>query len=236
VATLAQFRSRVSSKTGLDNTAASAEQVLMDSWINEGVIEVLLALRCYVIDLQLTLTTGKGDYTLDSSILDIQQLFVTDTASTSWSMQRCDPDEILYMRRVTAATSAPPRFYALNGANMLMVYPTPQEADVITVYYVPRPTALSSAGDDPSAASLGGVPTEYHKLIEWWACAEAADFTDSSNSQKGNFYLQKFAAKVKDYRRRQLLKGGKLPRKLPGNLARTDSFRPRNDIDIPNWN
>jgi hypothetical protein len=234
LATLALFRTRVSAKTGLDNTASSAEQVLMDSWINEGVIETLLALKCYVISATMATSVGAADYQLDAGILDIQDILVADVSSQAWSMQHVDPDEILYMRRVTVATSAPPRFYALNGANMLMVYPTPSEVDTFTIYYVPRPTALANPTDDPSTATLGGIPSEYHKLVEWWALSEAGDFADDASAQQGMTYLQKFNAKVKDYRRRQLMKGGRLPRKLPGNSTRA-MIGARNDIDTGSW-
>lgn len=235
MATLAQFRTRVSAKIGLDNTSGSAEQQLMDSWINEGVVEVLLALKCYVVEANMTVVAGQADYTLDAAILDMQNIFVTDTSTQSWSMQRVAPDEILYMRRVTVATSAPPRYYAVNGANMLMLYPTPQESDTITAYYVPRPTALSNPTDDPSSATAGGVPSEYHKAIELWALAEAGDYADDASSQNGASYFAKYQLKIKDYRKRIHQKGGnRLPRAVPAFLSRT-SIPPRNDIDIPNW-
>lgn len=232
MATLALFRTRVSSKAGLDNTASSTEQVLMDGWINEGVIETLLALKCYVIPANMATTAGSADYQLDAGILDIQNIFVTDVSSQQWSMQPVAPDEILYMRRASTASSAPPRFFALNGANLLMLYPTPNEVDTLTIYYVPRPTPLAAASDDPSTAALGGIPVEFHKLIEWWALSEAGDFSDSATKQMGAFYLQKFAAKVKDYRRRQLMKGGKLPRKKPAYIT-SRYMSGRNDIDVP---
>lgn len=231
MATLAQLRTRVSSKLGLDNTAAGAEQTLVDSWINEGVVETLLALKCYVISATMSTTLNKADYQLDSAILDIKNIFVTDAASQSWSLEHVETGEILYMRRVTTATSAPPRFYSINGANLLMVYPTPSEIDVFTIYYVPRPTALSSAGDDPSSSTLGGIPLEFHKLIEWWALAEGADFLQDPRRQD---YMKRFEMKVRDYRRSQLTASGRLPRKLPAMSSRT-VIPPRNSIDIEGW-
>lgn len=231
MATLAQFRTRVSGKLGLDNTPAGAEQTQIDGWINEGVVETLLALKCYVISATMPTTVGKADYQLDSAILATKDIYVTDTLSQSWSLDHVEPDEILYMRRVTTASSAPPRFYAINGANLLMIYPTPAEVDNFTIYYTPRPTALSSASDDPSTSTLGGIPVEYHKLIEWWALSEGADFMQDPRRQD---YMQHFEAKVRDYRRRQLKKGGRLPRKLPAMSSRT-VIPPSNSIDIEGW-
>lgn len=231
MATLALLRSRVSAKLGMDNTAAGAEQVQIDGWINEGVIETLLALKPYVSTTTLNTVAGTADYQLASSILVIKNLYVTDASSVAWSLDHISAEEILYMRRVTVASSAPPRFYALNGANLLMLYPTPAEVDVITMYVTPRPTALASAGDDPSTTSLGGIPTEYHKLIEWWALSEGADFMQDPRYKD---YLQRFETKVRDYRRRELKKAGVLPRKFPAMASRS-VVPPSNSIDTPGW-
>ena len=61
--------------------------------------------------------------------------------------------------------------YALLGLSEFEVYPTPQSADVITIYYVAQPTALSADADVPI------LPEPYaSKLLEYGALAEAADF------------------------------------------------------------
>lgn len=94
--------------------------------------------------------------------------------------------------RLFQVTTAPVQMYALNGANMLMVYPTPLAADSITVYYVPRPTALANASDDPSTGSLGGIPSEYHYGLELYMMWKAGDAFDDESSSSGMTYRMEY--------------------------------------------
>lgn len=45
--TLAQYRSAISSKLGLENTTA-ADQGFIDLWVNEGVTDVMIRTDCRV--------------------------------------------------------------------------------------------------------------------------------------------------------------------------------------------
>src|SRR3990167_9695542 len=83
MATLAQFRTRISAKIGLDNTASSADQSLVDSWVNEGVIDVLRETQCNVATATLSVSSSSGDYTLDSSVLMILDLYTSSSRPDS---------------------------------------------------------------------------------------------------------------------------------------------------------
>jgi hypothetical protein len=61
--------------------------------------------------------------------------------------------------------------YTLVGINGLEVWPTPPAADVITIFYVSYPTALSAAGDVPVFEEPFAS-----KILEFGALAEAGDF------------------------------------------------------------
>jgi hypothetical protein len=126
-------------------------------------------------------------------------------------MERVSVGEIRQLRRNsgTAATS-PTLYYALAGHNLLMFYPSPAATDTFTIYYVPVPTALSASADDPSTASLGGIPKEYHKAIEYFACSEAADVNDDESSTQGQKYFLLYQDQVKKIRRTLRRKGGSL--------------------------
>src|SRR5690242_19863744 len=82
--------------------------------------------------------------------------------------------------------------WALQGANMLMLYPSPLVDDVLTVYYVPRPTALSTPGDDPSNAIFGGIPPEFHYGLELYMQWKAGDAFDDESSSNGESYRRMY--------------------------------------------
>lgn len=209
MATLSELRTRVSAKLGLDNTA-SGDQPLIDGWLNEGVREVLLDTHCYVAKATMNLSANVGDYDLPTTILAIHDIYVT-SGGEDGMFERVSADEILRRRRADAAVAATgtTRYYAVNGANMLMVYPTPAAADTITIYYVPRPTELSSSAHDPSSTTYGGVPVEYHKAIEFYALAEGADYDDDSSSAQGERYRALYERQILKTKRRIRNRGGR---------------------------
>src|SRR3990167_2886997 len=179
MATLAQFRTRISAKIGLDNTASSADQSLVDSWVNEGVIDVLRETQCNVATATLSVSSSSTDS-------EMEQLSVPD---------------LLRLRRNGSSDSSPSSYFALAGGDLLLFYPAPAASDTFTIYYVPKPTALSVSSDDPSTESLGGVRTEFHKAIELYALAEAADYDDDGSSAQGQRYRERYAEELAKTRR-----------------------------------
>ena len=108
-----------------------------------------------------------------------------------------DLDDILRRRQssggVANAVGATIYRYALLGTSDIELYPTPQSADVLTVYYVALPVALNNDGDTPILQEPYAS-----KLLEYGALAEAADF--KSDPQEGEYrqlyqmWMQKFRA------------------------------------------
>src|SRR3990167_2799849 len=190
MATLAKFRSAVTGKIGLDNTAGSADQVRTDDWLNEGVVDVLRETGCNVDST--TITPGaSADYALAVSVLGILDIYTTSGSSNSRLEQVTVPD-MLQMRLNGSTAAGPTSYYALAGTDLMLFYPTPAAADTFTMYCVPKPTAMSVSSDDPSSASLGGVRTEFHKAIELYALAEAADYDDDGSSAQGARYRERY--------------------------------------------
>lgn len=204
---------KVQAKLGLDSTAASAEETQLIAWLNEGVVDVLLRARVNVNCADLSLTANVWKYTLPTAALAIQDISYTTAADGNVGLLvRCAPEDILRFRTSTPATAARVSHYALNGADMLMLYPTPSAADTLEIFYVPRPTALSSTSStahDPSSETYGGIPSEYHKAIELYALAQAAEFTDHQPSQFGARYQAMYEAKLLEIKRAMRHRGGR---------------------------
>ena len=196
-------------KLGLDTTASSTEETLVDRWLNEGVVDVLLRARVNVNCGDLTLTADTWKYTLPTTALAIQDIIYTAEDGTTGTWVRVTPADILRFRTATPATGSRVRYYALNGNDLLMVYPTPSSADTLTIYYVPRPTAMSASSHDPSNETYGGIPSEYHKAIELFALAQAAEYTDHQPSQFGARYKAEYEGKLVEIKRAIRHKGGR---------------------------
>ncbi len=210
MSTLAQFRLAVSSVIGTNSTAGGAEEALVDKWVNQGVVDFLLQTRCNINVGTITLTAGAGDYTLGTAVMGIQDVTYQASAATTTSrLIRTTPDEILNMRQSASSTLSVVGYYALNGNDLLMLFPTPETADTVTVYYTPRPTALSVSSHDPSNDAYGGIPSEYHDAIEFYGMWKAADFDDDQSSKVGLVYRQYYDDKVRQYKRAIRLKGGR---------------------------
>ena len=201
MSSLTNFRTEVAAILGLDNSA-SGDQPLMDIWINEGVADVLVKTRCKVSPFTMALTAGTADYTLSTSVLAIVDLYVAATNGDNFLPERVSPSEILRMR-LAASSDSPALSYAVAGSNLLMVYPTPSAADVLTGSYVPRPTTLSSGSDTPSE-----IPTEWHKLVVFYTCWRGADADDDTTSEQGERYRGLYEQGIRELRNAVAKKGG----------------------------
>lgn len=184
-------------------------------------MDVLARTGTFVTSATMSETSGSGDYTLDSAIIRVVGWTWSDGTSIS-QPERVSVSQLLAYRSSAgvATTTFPASCYAIAGANMLMVYPTPAAATTITVYYVPRPTAMAASADDPSTASLGGIPVEYHKAIEWYMSWQAADSENQpENAERYRVYYEGqtgnggFLARI---RAELVRKGGRLGRAQVG--------------------
>jgi len=204
---LSQFRDAVAGKLGLDNNV-STEQPRIDGWINEGVIKVLEDTHCYVKEETFTPFDGTStNYTMDSGILEIVDAYFV-SSGVNYRLERVSVNELIERKRISVPTGTPTMYVAMNGENMLQFWPAPGVSDTLDVYFVPIPTALSVSSDDPSTTTLGGVPSYFHKAIEYWACAEGADYDDDQTSAQGQRYRDDYDKEIVRYRKHMRRRAG----------------------------
>lgn len=214
---LTTFRSSITAELGLDNTAGG-DQPLMDQRVNEGVTDYLLETGCKVISATLTETSGQGDYTLDTAILQVKGWYWS--SGTDYRRpQRVSVDELLRLRVAAQATttgSTPAAYYALAGSNLLMVYPTPSAADTITVYYVPRPVVLTTGANTPDE-----IPAEFHPAVEFYALWRLASYDDDQSSAQGQRYRDEYDRWVSKAKKFITLRDGRgRTFRVPGTFRR----------------
>lgn len=220
-------------KISLNTTSSGAEEVLLDRWLNEGIVDVLLQTRCNVNSLDMETTADEWRYTTPTTILSLLDITYQSTSSSATSsIERVTPAEILRLRE-QGDGGGTPRYYALAGNDLLMLYPTPATVDTISILYVPRPTALSATGNDPSDDTYGGIPAEYHKAVEYYALWQAGDYDDDNTSNWGLGYRQTYMELIAQFKKAMRRKGG---RSLGRARVGRRPLRPHdNSQDIGAW-
>lgn len=213
---LSDIRNRVAASIGLDNTASSAEQQLIDSWTNEACVDFLERTKVKVEQASMTLTAGQGDYELPASVLVINDITVTNAGDGQvLPLEPIPIEELMWRRRYPGAT--PVRYYAFQGANLLSLYPTPTSPDTLNMYYVPVPGSLVNATDPLTNT---GIPPQFHGIIELFVKWKAGDYNDDGSSQNGMLYLQQYQLEVKKARGRIRREQGR--RRSPALPGRRD--------------
>lgn len=137
-------------------------------------------------------------------MLEIEELYFT---SSAYLLERLSVPALL-QKRLTGSPSSPVLYYALAGANMLQFYPTPTTTDTLTAYYIPTPNALSGPTDDPSSATLGGIPVQLHEAIEFYACFKGGSYDDDQSSSQGQRYHDLYDKEIARYHKVLRRKGG----------------------------
>lgn len=174
---------------GLDDTAGSDELLLMQTWANRGVVDILLKTRCYVDIGSMTLTIGVTDYRIDTSILAVLNITTPDQTGNPVELDVIQMVDILPFLSSTIAPTASPTYASVEGT-LMRVAPSPTVASVLTYFYVPKPAEMTadattgSDANDPSTATYGGIPTEFHDAILKFMAWQAAEY----NQQGGGFY------------------------------------------------
>lgn len=195
---LTEFRTAVANELGLSVTD---EVQTIDDALNYAVKTVLEDTHCYVIpgDIALTFNGVNWNFTWDAAILDVHDLFFTAADGTQDPLERVSLAEINRMRGV-GNPGGPVRFYNVEGWNLLMFFPAPGASDVLTIFFVPVPTPMTSGTHDPSNVTYGGVPEVLHRGIFYRALADLASYDDDQSSSQGQRYREWYKDELTRYR------------------------------------
>jgi hypothetical protein len=189
---LDEFRNRVARAIGM-STEDTGDLALIDGWVNEGTVQFLDRTKANVLTASLLTTAGVGDYTLDTDIMSFTDAWYSQSGGNQdMVLEQVDSREILRLRRQASSASAP-RLFALQGAHLLMLYPAALSSlDTLHILYTPRPSLISDVQHSPEDATRGGVPPEYHPVIEAYAKWKAAEAEEHKPSQFGLAFQAEF--------------------------------------------
>lgn len=183
--TLTQLRAAIAYKTNM-SLSNSTELARIDAWVNEAYEDILLRTQCQVEHGDVTTTADEWRYDLPTVAMDIIEVWLEDDGGNTVPFERTSSRHIIRLRAALETDiSGPMRYWATEGSNLIMFWPTPTSVETINLLYVPRPTAMTTGSDSPS-----GVPAEFHKALEIYALWQAGDADDSASSKKGEYYRQ----------------------------------------------
>ena len=193
-------------------------------------MRVLQDTECYIKETEYSGFDGSStDYTMDSAILEVKDMFLI-SGTVNYRLERVSLDELIERKRMSTPVGSPTMYFAVNGENMLQLWPAPGTGDQLLVYYTPIPTALSATADDPSNTTYGGVPAYFHLAILYWACSRAGSYDDDASSAQGQRYLQLYQEEIARARKHMRKRGGnRNERAVPNDVKRRRAFH-TNDI------
>jgi hypothetical protein len=184
--TLGELRTRIARTVGL-STSDAGDLALIDGWVNEAVLAFLRDTKVNVVTAALATTEGVEDYTLDDDILSFQDVWYEPSSGGQQTMlEPVSARDIQGMRLLGSGDGLTPRYYALQGAHLLKLYPTPgSSSDLVHITYTPRPGLISDSAHQPSDESRGNIPPEYHSIVEAYAKWKAASAEEHRPSEYG---------------------------------------------------
>lgn len=134
-------------------------------------------------------TAGTSTYSLPADMVTMRSIRNTDLDQEMVAVDLRDID------RASHTSTGAPFAYAMNAANV-QLYPVPDQAYPFEIRYWKLPADLVADGDTPV------IPADYHRMLWYWACAEAYWSEDDGATgaqweQRYNTLLAKFEADVK---------------------------------------
>jgi hypothetical protein len=215
------------------NTIAGAERTLLDEYLNEGVEQILLRTKVNKKTASIALTSGVGDYTVDPIMLAFDDAWITPGASVGWNpmLERVDSYDIRQMRQAVGSVASPSQYYAFEG-NVIMLYPSPATGDTMHIVYTPRPSAMTSTGNDPSVSPYGEIPSEFHWIIEQYGLWKMADYADDGSSQVGQTYTSGFERGISQMKMLLNKKAGVRSGRASTSRRNRSGFRAPPGVDV----
>lgn len=212
--------------------STAADLALIDSWANEAVLQFLKDSKVYVLQAALSVTAGTPDYTLDTDILAFTDVWIGNASGEDNVLEPVDTREIIRMRLQGGTAGVQPRYYALQGSNLIMLHPSPlSNSDLLNMLYVPRPvSALAATADTPSATAFGGIPSEYHPALEAYIKWKACEAEEHKASDNGQIFYAEYQTSIARVRRDINLKAGSF--KAPARYGRGVRYPSSPGVDL----
>jgi hypothetical protein len=154
------------------------------------------------------------NYRLDPSILVVDNITVPDTSGSPYELDIVNMVDLLPYLSPNVATTVTPSKAAIEGT-LMRIGPAPSSVITLTYMFVPKPTEIAADGTtaqdalDPSNATYGGIPEEYHEALLAFMAWKAADYDDKTTALDVKGYRTAYEGLCKDIRKQHRRKSGR---------------------------
>ena len=164
-----------------DNDLSSTAEMLV--WLNDGMVDIASRTHCLEATESIDLATSTLEYSVTSTYLTVKAVLYVDSDGNSWALKKGSPASV----GQNVAADAPQYWY--DWAGKIGVYPTiTRTTETITVYYITRPTAITSSDNIT-------IPAIYDNALTLYVAAQAhfKDRQTGRYAQLMGLYLQELA-------------------------------------------
>ena len=186
----------VGQQLGLGYDRDGYERDFLRDLANRAVVDILLKTHVYIQIGDVALTSGVAEYRMDTNVLAIDD----GSGSTPAGIGHYTVvglDEMIQRESVGIVSPTFRKVLAFEG-DLLIVDPVPESDESLTFYYVPRPTAMSDDGNDPSSSAYGGIPVEHHDAVIEYMSWRASMYEGASSPLKPQEYRVSYLGMLKD--------------------------------------
>lgn len=214
-----QMRDRVRFTLGLNEIQINDEAALVNSWLQEGVEDVVQRTRPSTRVINLTLTGETPIHDMSNTIVSL-----LDVEDDGVFLDRFSREDITLRQRLGQDG------YCYEEP-LLWISPVPTVDKAIRAYGVFRPNQMTSDTDDPSSPQFGGIAPSFHPYILNYALWKGGEYVQHEMSAGGEKWRVMYEgqdgtggdiARMKSILVKRVTPHGYQRRDLTGNLGVLD--------------
>lgn len=193
------------------------EETLILAWLNDAYRYVCRECDTPVETVTASLVSGTSEYTLSdlslTNIVRFKQLYVTGGSPDPSPLEAVDGNRMIELQSADGgATQDKPRYFALEGLDLLNFWPTPGSGLTLTGRAVVDPPVLVTSG--PSAgeeATPSKIPAGYHyQVLANHAIAMGMDYR-GTNPALAQYWRSERDRGISELRDNRNQMGGDMP-------------------------
>lgn len=185
-----QLKTRIAQNVGIASSGddSAEEWQRVQDEVNEAIVDILLRTRINMRGVTLNLTAGIDEYEFGSSVLQIHNLY-----RGTQELEEAEPGDISRYQDISAGGA-----YAVVGYNRIALSWLAAAGETLEAWYTPAPTPMTADTHDPSTATYGNIPLQFHQAIVNRACWYLADYAGDQGSGRGDKYKTWYEGKEGD--------------------------------------
>jgi len=178
--------SQVQYWVGLQDVDAWDETALVNPFLYQGTIDLLARTRCVVRCVDLRVSAGVDEYTLDHSILGLVDVEDGHRRRARRDETAPTPDAVVIYP--TGSVNTTPTTFTMIRSDIFRVAPVPDADGTVQTWAVLRPQQMVNDTDSVGLEQFGAIPDEFQDAIVTYALWKLSDYADDSGSGQGERY------------------------------------------------